>query len=353
MIFGLLGAWIIFTKNVFQSKIVLRNDMRVFTLIIGITGVYIGSAFVRLELFASISLIILSSIGLSILTKEIFKIQTSGKKNYLLKITSISLISILFMIPLVYPENNWITTLDYAPTIFTGGTSYLLSSNDWLVTLDWIKNNTPENSVIGSWWDYGYWIQTLGDRTTTIDNATLNGKTIQDFAAMYLSTPDEAYVLLKELDIDYLVVFVAGEKLQVKSNLGESLYVLNGGGDESKKPWFMRIAQVPLEKYLNSDGNTGTDYFWNETLLGNAIPFKPLLWFNENTQQQSPIYQPGFIPISIKDIEYDYDHNTPLNLVYASPSFTNDNVGIIHAVLVFKINENYVPIVEGPVKPIT
>ena len=344
MIFGLLGAWIIFTKNVFQSKIVLRNDMRVFALITGMTGVYIGSAFVRLELFASISLIILSSIGLSILIKEFFKIQISGKKNYLLKIASISLISILFMIPLVYPENNWITTLDYAPTIFTGGTNYLLSTNDWLDTLDWIKNNTPENSIIGSWWDYGYWIQTIADRTTTIDNATLNGRTIKEFAAMYLSTPDDAYVLLKEMNIDYLVVFVAAEKLQIKSNLGESLYVLNGGGDESKKTWFMRIAQVPLEKYLNSDGMTGTDYFWNETLLGNAIPFKPLLWFNENTQQQSPIYQPGFVPISIKDIKYDYDRNTPLNLVYSSPSFTNDNVGIIHAVHVFKINENYDPI---------
>ena len=344
MIFGLLGAWIIFTKNVFQSKIVLRNDMRVFALIIGITGVYIGSAFIRLELFASISLIILSSIGLSILIKELFKIQISAKKNYLLKIASISLISILFMIPLVYPENNWITTLDYAPTIFTGGTNYLLSTNDWLDTLDWIKNNTPENSIIGSWWDYGYWIQTIADRTTTIDNATLNGRTIKEFAAMYLSTPDDAYVLLKEMNIDYLVVFVAAEKLQIKSNLGESLYVLNGGGDESKKTWFMRIAQVPLEKYLNSDGMTGTDYFWNETLLGNAIPFKPLLWFNENTQQQSPIYQPGFVPISIKDIKYDYDRNTPLNLVYSSPSFTNDNVGIIHAVHVFKINENYDPI---------
>ena len=344
MIFGLLGAWIIFTKNVFQSKIVLRNDMRVFALIIGMTGVYIGSAFIRLELFASISLIILSSIGLSILIKELFKIQISAKKNYLLKIASISLISILFMIPLVYPENNWITTLDYAPTIFTGGTNYLLSTNDWLDTLDWIKNNTPENSIIGSWWDYGYWIQTIADRTTTIDNATLNGRTIKEFAAMYLSTPDDAYVLLKEMNIDYLVVFVAAEKLQIKSNLGESLYVLNGGGDESKKTWFMRIAQVPLEKYLNSDGMTGTDYFWNETLLGNAIPFKPLLWFNENTQQQSPIYQPGFVPISIKDIKYDYDRNTPLNLVYSSPSFTNDNVGIIHAVHVFKINENYDPI---------
>ncbi len=353
MIFGLLGAWIIFTKNVFQSKIVLRNDMRVFTLIIGITGVYIGSAFVRLELFASISLIILSSIGLSILTKEIFKIQTSGKKNYLLKITSISLISILFMIPLVYPENNWITTLDYAPTIFTGGTSYLLSSNDWLVTLDWIKNNTPENSVIGAWWDYGYWIQTLADRTTLIDNATLNGNMIEKFAAMFLSTPDDAFNMLNERDVDYLLLFVAGEKLQWESSEGDSIYVLNGGGDESKKQWFMRIAKIqqedgiiqfPFEKYSNPDGLTGTNYFWNETLLGNAIPFKPLVWYNENTGQQSTSFQPGFVPLSIKEIRYDSESNTPLNLVYASPSFTNDNIGIFHAVLVFEINKTYDPI---------
>jgi dolichyl-diphosphooligosaccharide--protein glycosyltransferase len=106
----------------------------------------------------------------------------------------------------------------------------------------------------------------------------------------------------------------------------------------------MRIAGVPLEKYLHSNGLSGTDYFWNETLLGNAIPFKPLVWFNENTQKQSLTYQPGFIPISIKDIRYDYDRNTPLNLVYASPSFTNDNVGLMQAILVFKLNENYVPI---------
>ena len=363
LIFGLLGAWIIFTKNVFQSKIVLRNDMRVFALITGMTGVYIGSAFIRLELFASISLIILSSIGLSILTKEIFKIHVSRKANYSLKISYVFLISILFVIPLVYPDNNWITTLDYAPTILTGGTSYLLPTNDWIVTLDWIKNNTPENSVIGAWWDYGYWIQTLADRTTVIDNATLNGNTIQKFAALLLSTPDDAFNMLNDWNVDYLVLFVAAEKLEVESNSGDSIYVLNGGGDEAKKQWFMRIAQLetadgdviqfPFEKYSNPDGLTGTTYFWNETLLGNSIPFKPLVWFNDNTQQESLTYQPGFVPLHIKEIEYDSESNTPLNLVYASPSFTNDSIGIIHAVLVFKINENYVPIVEGPIKPIT
>ena len=344
LIFSALGAWFLLSKKIPHSIIFERNDMRVFVLIMGIVGVYVSSAFIRLEVFASISLIFLTSIGLSILIKEIFKINLSKKKNYSLKITSVLILFILFTIPLVYPTStNWVTSLDFPPTILTGGTSHP-PSNDWLETLEWIKTNTPEDSVIGSWWDYGYWIQTLADRTTLIDNATLNGKTIQKFAAMYLSTPDEGYVLLKQFGIDYLVVFVAGEKLQVESNLGDSLYVLNGGGDELKKPWFMRIAGVPLEKYLHSDGLTGNDYFWNETLLGNAIPFKPLLWFNENTQKQSSTYQPGSIPISIKDVRYDYDRNTPLNLVYASPSFTNDDVGLIQAILVFKLNENYDPI---------
>ena len=359
MIFAALGVWIIFTKNVFQSKIILRNDMRVFALIIGISGVYVSSAFLRLELFTSISLVILSAIGLSILTKEIFKIKVSGKKNYSLKISYVLLISILFIIPLVYPENNWISTLDYAPTVFSGGTSYVLSTNDWLVTLDWIKNNTPEDSIIGSWWDYGYWIQTLADRTTLIDNATLSGNLIEEFAAMFLSTPDDAFNMLNERDVDYLLLFVAGEKLQWTSSEGDSIYVLNGGGDESKKQWFMRIAKIiipatpltetevihfPFEKYSNPDGLTGTNYFWNETLLGNAIPFKPLVWYNENTGQQSTSFQPGFVPLSIKEIRYDSKSNTPLNLVYASPSFTNDNIGIFHAVLVFEINKTYDPI---------
>ena len=353
MIFAGLGVWIIFTKNVFQSKIILRNDMRVFALIIGISGVYVSSAFLRLELFTSISLVILSAIGLSILTKEIFKIKVSGKKNYSLKISYVLLISILFIIPLVYPENNWISTLDYAPTVFSGGTSYVLSTNDWLVTLDWIKNNTPEDSIIGSWWDYGYWIQTLADRTTLIDNATLSGNLIEEFAAMFLSTPDDAFNMLNERDVDYLLLFVAGEKLQWTSSEGDSIYVLNGGGDESKKQWFMRIAKIqqedgiiqfPFEKYSNPDGLTGTNYFWNETLLGNAIPFKPLVWYNENTGQQSTSFQPGFVPLSIKEIRYDSEGNTPLNLVYASPSFTNDNIGIFHAVLVFEINKTYDPI---------
>ena len=163
---------------------------------------------------------------------------------------------------------------------------------------------------------------------------------------MLVSTPDDAFDKLKnnlysasypitEKNIDYLVLFVSAEKLSQKSNSGESLYLLRGGGDETKKPWIMHIAGASTEKLLHPDGRSATEYFWNETLLGNAIPFKPLVWYNENTGQQSTSFQPGFVPLSIKEIRYDSDGNTPLNLVYASPSFTNDNIGIFHAVLVF------------------
>ena len=42
------------------------------------------------------------------------------------------------------------------------------------------------------------------------------------------------------------------------------------------------------------DGISGTDYFWNETLLGKMFPFSPLGYVNPNNiSQQSPTFVPG------------------------------------------------------------
>jgi dolichyl-diphosphooligosaccharide--protein glycosyltransferase len=341
LIFSALGAWFLLSKKIPQSIIFERNDMRVFVLIMGIVGVYVSSAFIRLEVFASISLIFLTSIGLSILIKEIFKINLSKKKNYSLKISSITILFILFTIPLVYPTtSNWINSVDFPPTILNGGTSYP-PSNDWLETLEWIKLNTPEDSVVASWWDYGYWISTVAERTTLIDNATLSDWQIARVAAIFMSTPDEAWNLLTDWDVDYVVVYVAAQKLSGDWN-GDSLYILNGGGDESKKSWFMRIADVELSKYLESNGLTGTNYFWNETLLGKMIPYNTLVHYNEETQQSYDIFQPGTVPISIQEINYNDDGNYPLKLVHTSPSFTNKNIERFNAVFVYEVNKNYI-----------
>ena len=160
MIFSGIGVWLILSKKSSESNIIIKNEMKVFILIIGITGVYVSSAFVRLEVFASISLIILTSIGISILAREIFKIKLSGKRSYLLKTSFVAITLILFIIPLTFPEANWISSANFPATILNGGTFHP-AGNDWLETLEWIKINTPENSVVAAWWDYGYWIQTF------------------------------------------------------------------------------------------------------------------------------------------------------------------------------------------------
>jgi len=40
---------------------------------------------------------------------------------------------------------------------------------DWGVAMEWIKLNTPQDAVFTHWWDYGYFVQTMGNRTTNLD----------------------------------------------------------------------------------------------------------------------------------------------------------------------------------------
>ncbi len=341
MIFSGLGVWLMLSKKMHDDKISVKNDMKAFVLIMGMMGVYVSSAFIRLEVFASISLIILGSIGLSYLTAEIFKSISLQKNNFSLKISYVVIIVLLFMIPLTFPADaNWINAVNIPPTIQNGGTVYP-AGDDWLETLEWIKVNTPQDAVIVSWWDYGYWITTMSDRTTVADNATIDSIQIKNIAKIFLNHPDEGWKMLQEMNADYVVVFVAAQNLDVDHE-GKPLYLLGGGGDESKKQWFMRIAEVPLSKYLYSDGMSGTDYFWNETLLGKMIPFTTLAYHNFQNQQQSEIFIPGFSEITVKEIKY-YSEDDPLKLVYASSSFVNENSVPVTGVFVYKINENYLP----------
>ncbi|HUU47234.1 MAG TPA: STT3 domain-containing protein [Nitrosopumilaceae archaeon] len=341
MIFAGLGIWVVLDKKL---KIYhLEKDSIVFALILGIVGVYIASAFVRLEVFASISIIILSSIGLSILTKGIFHIIVENKlKKNLMKLSFFAIIILLLAIPLFIPENgNWITVTKTPPTILNGGSGYNVATNDWKESLEWIKTSTPEDSVIAAWWDYGYWISTMSDRPSITDNATLDSSKIQKVAKTLISTPDEAWITFQDMGADYVLVFVAGQSF-VNQN-GQTLYTLNGGGDESKKPWFIRIAGEPLEKYLHLDGSSGTDYFWNNTLLGKLFPFSTIAYIDtRNPELQSETFQPGLTPIYVKDIKYPINEDGPFRLVYGSPSFVNEDE-ILLGVLIYEINDNYVP----------
>ena len=63
MMFAGFGIWMAFRK---------RNDMTIFALILGITGLYVSATFARLLVFSSISIIVLASMGLYDLDQNLY-----------------------------------------------------------------------------------------------------------------------------------------------------------------------------------------------------------------------------------------------------------------------------------------
>jgi dolichyl-diphosphooligosaccharide--protein glycosyltransferase len=330
MIFSGIGIWLLIKNIQIKDSGFIKNEMLSFSLIFGLVGVYVSSTFVRLEVFGSIGIIILASLGLTLLIKEFFEKKPQSKKSIskLIQLTFVAGIIILLVIPMIYPIGSTPSSItSMPPTIMNGGTSYPIATSDWLDALDWMKENTPKDAVIASWWDYGYWISTMGERASLADNSTVHTHIIENIAKMLLGNPDTSWNTLNEMQADYVLIFVAGEKLNVDT--AESYYTLSGGGDESKKQWFMKIAGYDHSKYLELDGISGTEYFWNETLLGKMFPFSLLGYVNPNNlNQQSPTFVPGMIAIYEKDIKFTSDGDGPLRLVYASSSFTEEHLQV-------------------------
>jgi len=193
MVFAGIGAWLLLQKKVNYS-FKIKGEMAAFALIIGLIGVYFSSAFVRLEVFGSISIIILASIGVSILISKILKVQQKPI-GAVTKISFLVGIIILLMVPMIYPEKlNWSNNNVGIPiSLLHSATKFDISTNDWPDAMQWVKENTPKDAVIAAWWDYGYWISTLGERKTLADNATLLDWQIRKTASTLFSTPDNAW----------------------------------------------------------------------------------------------------------------------------------------------------------------
>jgi dolichyl-diphosphooligosaccharide--protein glycosyltransferase len=364
LIFAGFGVWVSFSK---------RTDMTIFALIIGITGLYVSATFARLMVYSSIAIVILASIGLYELTRSILqnRIENPNKikerefrKNIkegkilpnvkpLVKISFVAMVVFLISIPLIdyngviYPKNfNWISSADIPPSIVNGATGFRMQVDDWVAALDWIENNTPKDSVIASWWDYGYWITTLGNKTTLADNATINQTRIQTIAKMLMSEQETATQIAQDLKADYILVYIVADRHNGPN--GNSFYTLGSGGDESKKQWFMKIGGFNERDYVEDDGFTPNANFWNNTLLGKLIPFTPISYAsfgNGMLTNIQPEYSSGTIALNLKDIKYPINgtNDQPYKLVYASPSFENDTEDIVFGVFLYQVNKNYRP----------
>jgi len=317
--FGMAGALVAFRR---------KGIPMIYALVFGLTGLYFSAAFSRLLVYSSIALGILAGIGFAELAYAIVKPSTTPLAKKKQAPTSRNEMKVVFSIAvialLVLPAGSyWIpnpigctysgqlfcnnSPADSGVSLVNGATIYSRSAfSDWIQTLQWARQNTPTNAVIISWWDYGYWFAVMGNRTTVVDNATLNSTRIQQVGRLLMSNATQAAAMAARIGggrPTYIAIFITGSIFPLTTSSGgsTSYFMLQvpsgngfsaGGGDESKKQWFIRIGNLTESKYLECPGvTTGettsagnpcqstddfnlTPYAVKNTLFGQLLPFK-------------------------------------------------------------------------------
>ena len=340
--FAVFGAIRLFNK---------RDINSVFVLVLASAGIYISGSFSRLMIFSSLAIALLAAVGFITVTSSIFRPlltgvgkQSTGKSETR---TGLKIFYSIFMItllcfPVITPSYgyNWVFAADVPTSISNSGSTLRGHDPSFLEALAWMEANTPEDSIVAAWWDYGYWITVMGNRTSLADNATINGTRIEVLGKMFMSPEEESIEILKSLDADYVLIFISGQKTS-DPQLGD-LYLLGGGGDESKKVWFIRIGGFLDAQFMEPDGFTPNENLWTNSLFGKLMPFVfELSVDRENNIVREYQFDPDFTPLYAYQMKYPADGSGgPLRLAFASESLQPDAPpGRFNAVLIYEIEK--------------
>jgi len=262
------GAWICF-KNL--------TTERVFILLYAVFASYFAGVMVRLMLTLTPVVCILSAIALSvIMEKYLAKPPPQEEQNDDGTIStkqeegspSIIIMTILALLSLFAFHCTWITSSAYSsPSIVlstggSGGSRHIL--DDFREAYFWLNQNTHDLSRVMSWWDYGYQIAGMANRTTLVDNNTWNNSHIALVGKAMASTEENAYKIMTDLDVDYILVIFGGM-------IGYS------GDDINKFLWMVRIAEgehpqdIQEGRYFTPEGEYRVDGRASQTMLDSMM----------------------------------------------------------------------------------
>ena len=100
----------------------------------------------------------------------------------------------------------------------------VLTVDDYREAYWWLRDNTPEDARIMAWWDYGYQITAIANRTTIADGNTWNHEHIALLGRALTSPLKDGHRIARHL-ADYVLLWTGG-----------------GGDDLAKSPHLARIA---------------------------------------------------------------------------------------------------------------
>lgn len=233
------------------------TDATIFIIIYGMTSLYFAGVMVRLILVATPAVCLISAVAVSATLKSLSgliqsKVPTIGTSKtssaakgsakgmvdqslpMQKKGAAVLVLGILYLLTNYVSHCTWVTSEAYSsPSIVLAARQ----SNGEKVIFDdfreayyWLSHNTPADAKVMSWWDYGYQITAMGNRTVIVDNNTWNNTHIATVGRAMSSYEDEAYEIMQDLDVNYVLVVFGGVTGYSSDDINKFLWMVRIGG---------------------------------------------------------------------------------------------------------------------------
>jgi dolichyl-diphosphooligosaccharide--protein glycosyltransferase len=285
------------------------TDTNVFIILYGVTSVYFAGVMVRLMLVLAPVMCILSGIAMSSMlqryvaqldsslisssgqnipllapsSQEISrqprqqeiskKLREKQESNFPLRSTVASIFVFLAcgLLCLYSYHCIWVTSEAYSsPSIVLSARGHdgsRIIFDDFREAYFWLRQNTPEDAKVMSWWDYGYQITAMANRTILVDNNTWNNTHISRVGQAMASNEEKAYEIMRELDVDYVLVIFGGLTGYSSDDINKFLWMVRiGGSTDSGK-------HIKETDYYTSSGEFRVDKE-GSPILKNCLMYK-------------------------------------------------------------------------------
>ncbi|CAN8026819.1 unnamed protein product, partial [Ixodes persulcatus] len=259
------------------------TDANIFIILYGITSIYFAGVMVRLMLVLAPVMCILAGIGVSAMLTTYSKqmdavpVDKKGRKhegNYFMRSeVAQGFVAMMSILLVSYTMHcTWVTSEAYSsPSIVLSARGHdgsRIIFDDFREAYYWLRHNTPEDAKVMSWWDYGYQITAMANRTILVDNNTWNNTHISRVGQAMASSEDRAYQIMRELDVNYVLVIFGGlSGYSSDADINKFLWMVRIGGSTE------RGQHIKEQDYYTSSGEFSVDREGSPVLL-NCLMYK-------------------------------------------------------------------------------
>lgn len=192
-----------------------------------------------------------------------FKEKNETNKFFIGILISIILVASIFTLWTYYKQDKSIAE-NFAPGIYQW---------QWQKAMAWVRENTSKSAVFAHWWDYGYWLQSIGERATILDGGNAVGYWNHLMGRYVLTGPDENTAL------EFLYTHNATHLLIDSTEIGKYTAFSSIGSDKNYDR-FSWIVTFLMDDKQTQETNNETIYIYT----GGSATDEDIVW-KENEKE--------------------------------------------------------------------